>query len=65
MLWNAKMRFGKTLSALEVVRLMKFKRTIIMTHRPVVDDGWYDDFGKYSLEKKISMFMGQEVEEIP
>ena len=46
MLWNAKMRFGKTLSALEVVRRMGFKRTIIMTHRPVVDDGWYEDFNK-------------------
>ena len=46
MLWNAKMRFGKTLSALEVVRQMKFGKTIIVTHRPVVDNGWYEDFGK-------------------
>lgn len=46
MLWNAKTRFGKTLSALEVVKEMGFRRTIIMTHRPVVDDGWYKDFGK-------------------
>ena len=46
MLWNAKMRFGKTLSALEVVRRMQFKRTIIVTHRPVVDKGWYEDFNK-------------------
>ncbi|MGN0729647.1 Eco57I restriction-modification methylase domain-containing protein [Treponema sp.] len=46
MLWNAKMRFGKTLSALEVVRRMNFKRTVLITHRPVVDDGWHEDFGK-------------------
>lgn len=46
MLWNAKMRFGKTLSALEVVRLSEFKKTIIITHRPVVDSGWYEDFNK-------------------
>lgn len=46
MLWNAKMRFGKTLSALQVVANCKFKRTIILTHRPVVDKGWYEDFGK-------------------
>ena len=46
MLWNAKMRFGKTLSALQVAKEMKFKRTIIITHRPVVDDGWYEDFTK-------------------
>lgn len=46
MLWNAKMRFGKTLSALEVVKQSEFKRTIIITHRPVVDSGWYEDFNK-------------------
>lgn len=45
-LWNAKMRFGKTLSALEVVKREGFARTIIMTHRPVVDEGWYEDFTK-------------------
>lgn len=46
MLWNAKMRFGKTLSALEVIRQSKFKKTIIVTHRPVVNAGWYEDFTK-------------------
>lgn len=46
MLWNAKMRFGKTLSTLEVVKKMQFKKTIIVTHRPVVSDGWYEDFRK-------------------
>lgn len=44
MLWNAKMRFGKTIAALEVVKEMNFKKTIIMTHRPVVDEGWFEDF---------------------
>ena len=46
MLWNAKMRFGKTLSALQVVKEMKFHRTLILTHRPVVDEGWFEDFHK-------------------
>ena len=46
MLWNAKMRFGKTLSALQVIRECKFNKTIILTHRPVVNDGWYEDFSK-------------------
>ncbi len=46
MLWNAKMRFGKTLSALQVVKDMNFVRTLILTHRPVVNDGWFDDFKK-------------------
>lgn len=46
MLWNAKMRFGKTLSALQVVKECGYHRTIIITHRPVVDKGWFEDFGK-------------------
>ena len=46
MLWNAKMRFGKTLTALQVVKEMQFHRTIILTHRPVVDKGWFEDFYK-------------------
>lgn len=46
MLWNAKMRFGKTLSGLQVVKEMDFERTLILTHRPVVDAGWFEDFTK-------------------
>ena len=47
MLWNAKMRFGKTLSALQVVKERGgFRRVLILTHRPVVDAGWFEDFGK-------------------
>jgi hypothetical protein len=46
MLWNAKMRFGKTLCALQVIKELGYHRTIIITHRPVVDKGWFDDFNK-------------------
>ena len=56
-LWNAKMRFGKTLSALEVARRLGesdpkkpnrplVKTILIVTHRPVVDKGWREDFKK-------------------
>lgn len=51
MLWNAKMRFGKTLSALQVVKDLNFSRTLILTHRPVVDSGWFDDFGKIFYDR--------------
>ena len=52
MLWNAKMRFGKTLSALEVVKQEDFTRTLILTHRPVVDEGWFEDFQKIFFDRK-------------
>lgn len=51
MLWNAKMRFGKTLCALQVVREMSFTRTLILTHRPVVNDGWFKDFNKIFADR--------------
>ena len=52
MLWNAKMRFGKTLSALQVVKEEEFTRTLILTHRPVVDKGWFEDFGKIFYDRR-------------
>lgn len=46
MLWNAKMRYGKTVTALSLVKreLEKYRKTLIITHRPVVESGWRDDF---------------------
>lgn len=49
MLWNAKMRFGKTLSALQLVKDEKYQHVLIMTHRPVVDEGWFEDFKKIQM----------------
>ncbi len=49
MLWNAKMRFGKTLTALKLIKEQKYKKVLIMTHRPVVNDGWFDDFNKIGM----------------
>ena len=59
MLWFAKMRFGKTLSALQVVKDMNFTRTLILTHRPVVDAGWFEDFGMIFYDKS-NFFYGSK-----
>ncbi len=68
MLWNAKMRFGKTLAALEVVKRSSFHRTIIITHRPVVSDGWYEDFNKIFYDTDEYEFgsktKGKSIEEL-
>lgn len=57
MLWNAKMRFGKTLSALEATKELAekkggYNRVMILTHRPVVDAGWFEDFQKIFRKDK-------------
>lgn len=49
MLWNAKMRFGKTITTLELIKQEQFQRVLIMTHRPVVSDSWFEDFGKMQM----------------
>ena len=50
MLWNAKMRFGKTLCALEVARQCGYRRTLILTHRPNVRSEWGSSIEKLGLE---------------
>jgi len=60
MLWYAKMRFGKTLSALQVVKKMNVKKTLILTHRPVVDDGWFEDFNKIFYDRKEYAYGSQK-----
>jgi len=53
MLWNAKMRFGKTLAAYGFVdEAEDVKRVLVMTHRPAVNDSWFEDFKKSPLPAK-------------
>ena len=50
MLWNAKMRFGKTLCAIEVAHQCGFRRTLILTHRPNVRGEWFGSVEKLGLK---------------
>lgn len=56
-LWNAKMRFGKTMAAMVVAKELNnlnpehFKKVLIVTHRPSVNTDWYNDFQKVFCEK--------------
>ena len=52
MLWNAKMRFGKTLTSLELIKEQKYTKVLIMTYRPVVSDSWVEDFGKMKMAEE-------------
>jgi len=42
-LWNAKMRFGKTFSAFQLVKKLRAKRVLVLTFKPVVEDAWQTD----------------------
>ena len=43
MLWNCKMRYGKTVTAYELIKRQKYQKVIVVTHRPAVEDGWDSD----------------------
>ena len=46
-LWNAKPRFGKTLTTYDLIRRMKARNVLIVTNRPSIANSWYDDFEKF------------------
>ena len=46
-LWNAKPRFGKTLTAYDLVRQMNFTKVLIVTNRPSISNSWADDFFRF------------------
>lgn len=46
-LWNAKPRFGKTLTTYDFALKFKAKNILIVTNRPAIAASWYDDFNKF------------------
>lgn len=49
-LWNAKPRFGKTLTTYELIRRMRGDKplnVLIVTNRPSIANSWYDDFERF------------------
>ena len=46
MQWNCKMRFGKTVSAYDLIKRGGYQKSIVVTHRPVVVKGWREDHDK-------------------
>ncbi|MGN0941125.1 MAG: DEAD/DEAH box helicase family protein [Selenomonadaceae bacterium] len=46
-LWNAKPRFGKTLSTYDLVRRMGAVNVLIVTNRPSIANSWYQDYARF------------------
>lgn len=42
-LWNAKMRFGKTFAAYQLALKMDWKRVLVLTFKPAVQNAWEED----------------------
>ena len=61
-LWNAKPRFGKTLTTYDFVRKGNFRSVLIVTNRPAVANSWYDDFIKFIKWQEPHMFFISETD---
>lgn len=46
-LWNAKPRFGKTLTGYDLCRRLGAQEVLIVTNRPAIANSWYDDYVKF------------------
>lgn len=42
-LWNAKMRFGKTFAAYQLAKEMGWKKVLVLTFKPAVQNAWESD----------------------
>ena len=52
-LWNAKPRFGKTLSAYDLVLQMGLTSVLVVTNRPAIANSWAEDFQKFIASDDI------------
>ena len=46
-LWNAKPRFGKTLTTYDFAKTVGAKNVLILTGRPAIANSWYEDYEKF------------------
>lgn len=58
-LWNAKPRFGKTLSTYDLIIKMNCKNVLIVTNRPSIANSWADDFYKYVYWRNTHEFISE------
>jgi superfamily II DNA or RNA helicase len=46
-LWNAKPRFGKTLSSYDFIQKKNASKVLIVTNRPAIANSWYSDYEQF------------------
>ena len=61
-LWNAKMRFGKTFASYQLAKKMGWKKVLVLTFKPAVEDAWKDDLLSHVDFKGWQFFSKHEQE---
>lgn len=46
-LWNAKMRFGKTFAAYQLAKKMGWRKVLVLTFKPAVQNAWAEDLKRH------------------
>lgn len=58
-LWNAKPRFGKTLTAYDLCKQMDARTVLIVTNRPAIANSWYEDYVRFLGEQSGYCFISE------
>ncbi len=58
-LWNAKPRFGKTLTTYQLMRELDARRVMVVTNRPAIANSWYDDFVRFIGHRSTYKFVSE------
>lgn len=58
-LWNAKPRFGKTLTTYALMRSLDVRRVLIVTNRPAVANSWFDVFTRFIGHQTTYRFVSE------
>lgn len=58
-LWNAKPRFGKTLTTYDLMRELGARKVLIVTNRPAIANSWLDDFERFIGHQTTYKFVSE------
>lgn len=58
-LWNAKPRFGKTLTTYDLMRKLNVRKALIVTNRPAIANSWFDDFVRFIGHQTTYKFVSE------
>lgn len=60
-LWNAKPRFGKTLTTYDLMRTLSVRKVLIVTNRPAIANSWFDDFTRFIGHQTTYRFVSESL----
>ena len=58
-LWNAKPRFGKTLSVYDFIKQINAQTVLIVTNRPAIANSWYSDYARFLGSESGYLFVSE------